>query len=133
MTNLCALLVARFPCLGLVASFSFFCFCACPLLLPYWLGSAGVGRLVTLDDGCVCCTINQSLVDSVLQLLSHQSVRPGKGGSDDDQGEGNGASERGFDHLILETSGVAEMEPVLNSLERHEQLAELTHIDSVLW
>jgi len=51
--------------------------------------------IVTLDNGCICCTINENLVDQVKRVV------------------GMGAVE----HLFIETSGVACPAPIVDSLE----------------
>eukprot|EP00457_Paulinella_chromatophora_P008052 gb/GEZN01008079.1/.p1 GENE.gb/GEZN01008079.1/~~gb/GEZN01008079.1/.p1 ORF type:complete len:469 (-),score=190.52 gb/GEZN01008079.1/:62-1324(-) len=66
--------------------------------------------VVTLDNGCICCTINEHLVEQVLQV-----VRKG-----------------GIDAIFLETSGVADVVPVLETFVQLPELCFSTHIDAVI-
>ena len=66
--------------------------------------------IVTLDNGCICCTINENLVSQVKRVVQLGTV----------------------DHLFIETSGLACPQPILDSLEVVESLAFVTHIDGVL-
>ena len=66
---------------------------------------------VQLANGCVCCTINGSLLDALSQLLA-------------DRG-------RSLDALVLETSGVADPEPILETL-RQPELAASVRLDAVV-
>lgn len=66
--------------------------------------------LVELSNGCICCTINESLVDAVLQVLN----RPEK-----------------VDYLIVETTGVADPLPIAWTFVSTD-LRDLTYLDSIL-
>ncbi|MEO0397648.1 MAG: GTP-binding protein [Cyanobacteria bacterium P01_A01_bin.137] len=66
--------------------------------------------MVELTNGCICCTINDSLVDSVYQVLERQDR---------------------IDYLVLETTGLADPLPILLTFVGTE-LRELTRLDSVL-
>jgi G3E family GTPase len=52
--------------------------------------------VVELTNGCICCTINDSLCNALQQLLQRR-----------DQ----------LDHLVLETSGVSEPGPVMQTIQ----------------
>lgn len=64
---------------------------------------------LTLSNGCICCSINDSFVAAVQKVL------------DKDQ----------FDYLVIETSGVADPVPVLNSLMVGD-LEEHVRVDGIL-
>ena len=66
--------------------------------------------MVELSNGCICCTINESLVDSVYEVLE----RPEK-----------------IDYLVIETTGVADPLPIMMTFVG-TSLKNLTRLDSVL-
>ncbi len=66
--------------------------------------------MIELSNGCICCTINDSLVDAVYNVLERQ--------------------ER-IDYLVVETTGVADPLPVALTFLGTE-LRDLTHLDSIL-
>jgi len=65
---------------------------------------------LTLSNGCICCSINESFVAAVQKILD---------------------KEEEFDYLVIETSGVADPVPVLNSLMAGE-LEEKVRVDGIL-
>ena len=78
--------------------------------------------LVAVDSGCICCTIRADLV----QTLSEAPWRHARGG------------ERWFDRVIIETTGVADPAPILQTIIGDEQVASryllagvLTAVDAV--
>jgi G3E family GTPase len=66
--------------------------------------------MVELSNGCICCTINDGLVDAVYQVLEK--------------------SDR-IDYLVVETTGVADPLPIILTFLGTE-LRDLTRLDSVL-
>ncbi|GAB0494635.1 hypothetical protein MMPV_005929 [Pyropia vietnamensis] len=68
------------------------------------------GDTLQLANGCICCSINEPFVAAVQKILDKE-----------DQ----------FDYLVIETSGVADPVPVLNSLMMGE-LEERVRIDGIL-
>jgi len=66
--------------------------------------------MVELDNGCICCTINDSLVDAVYRVLERESK---------------------VDYLVIETTGVADPLPIILTFLSTE-LKFLTRIDSVI-
>ncbi len=66
--------------------------------------------MLELSNGCICCTINDSLVDAVYNVLERQ--------------------ER-IDYLVVETTGVADPLPVALTFLGTE-LRDLTQLDSIL-
>ena len=78
--------------------------------------------LVAVNSGCICCTIRADLV----QTLSEAPWRYARGG------------ERWFDRVIIETTGVADPAPILQTIIGDEQVASryllarvLTAVDAV--
>lgn len=66
--------------------------------------------MVQLSNGCICCTINDSLVDAVYNVLE---------------------KEEPIDYLVIETTGVADPLPIILTFLTTE-LRELTRLDSIL-
>ncbi|MFN8746406.1 MAG: CobW family GTP-binding protein [Pseudanabaena sp.] len=66
--------------------------------------------MVELSNGCICCTINDSLVDAVYNVLERQ--------------------ER-IDYMVIETTGVADPLPIALKFLGTE-LKHLTRLDSIL-
>jgi G3E family GTPase len=67
-------------------------------------------NMVELNNGCICCTINNDLVDAVYKVLE----RPEK-----------------IDYLVVETTGLADPLPVALSFLGTE-LRDLTRLDSII-
>ncbi len=68
------------------------------------------GSMVELSNGCICCTINDDLVNAVNKILERQEE---------------------IDYLLVETSGLADPLPVaLTFLET--ELRDMTRLDSIV-
>lgn len=65
---------------------------------------------VELSNGCICCTINEGLVDAVYNVLE-------KGDR--------------LDYMVIETTGIADPLPIMLTFLGTE-LRDLTHLDSVI-
>lgn len=76
-----------------------------------WTSAIDEARVVTLDNGCICCEVNADLATQLQRIL--------RGSSD-------------VDFVVIETSGVCDPGPVITTLERIDGLAFRTHLDSVL-
>ncbi|GAB4336696.1 MAG: GTP-binding protein [Leptolyngbyaceae cyanobacterium] len=67
-------------------------------------------NMVQLGNGCICCTINQSLVHTVYEMVDrHESV----------------------DYIVVETTGIADPLPIMLSFVS-TKLRDVTRLDSVL-
>jgi G3E family GTPase len=66
--------------------------------------------MVELSNGCICCSINNDLVDAVFRVLERKPR---------------------IDHLVVETTGLADPLPVVLTFLRSE-FRELMRIDSVI-
>ncbi|AFZ03013.1 CobW family GTP-binding protein [Calothrix sp. PCC 6303] len=66
--------------------------------------------MVELTNGCICCTINDGLVDAVYRVLEREEK---------------------IDYLVIETTGVADPLPIILTFLGTE-LRDLTRLDSVL-
>ncbi|MDF5729596.1 MAG: GTP-binding protein [Rhizonema sp. PD38] len=67
-------------------------------------------NMVELSNGCICCTINNDLVDAVYKVLERQEK---------------------IDYLVVETTGLADPLPVAMTFLSPE-LRELTRLDSII-
>ncbi|XHX75893.1 MAG: CobW family GTP-binding protein [Stenomitos frigidus ULC029] len=67
-------------------------------------------NMVQLSNGCICCTINDNLVDAVFNILER---------------------EQPVDYLVIETTGVADPLPILLTFLSTE-LRDLTRLDAIL-
>ncbi|MBT9313225.1 CobW family GTP-binding protein [Leptothoe kymatousa] len=66
--------------------------------------------MVELSNGCICCTINDDLVDAVYRIMERQ-----------DQ----------VDYMVIETTGVADPVPIILTFLGTE-LRDLTRLDSII-
>jgi G3E family GTPase len=67
-------------------------------------------NMVQLANGCICCTINQSLVEAVLAIVNRVET---------------------VDYLVIETTGIADPLPIVRSFTT-TNLQQVTRLDSVL-
>jgi len=67
-------------------------------------------NMVELSNGCICCTINDSLVDAVYAVLEREEQ---------------------IDYLVVETTGLADPLPIVVTFLSTE-LKAFTHLDSVI-
>lgn len=67
-------------------------------------------NMIELGNGCICCTINDNLVDTVYQVLEREDK---------------------IDYLIIETTGVADPLPIILTFLSTE-LRFLTRVDSII-
>ncbi|MFM7447612.1 MAG: CobW family GTP-binding protein [Leptolyngbyaceae cyanobacterium] len=67
-------------------------------------------NMVQLGNGCICCTINQSLIDTVCELVNYGDA---------------------VDYIVIETTGIADPLPIMLSFISTE-LRDITYIDSIL-
>jgi G3E family GTPase len=66
--------------------------------------------MVELSNGCICCTINDSLIDAVYRVLERAEK---------------------VDYLVIETTGIADPLPIILTFVGTE-LRDLTRLDSIL-
>mgnify|MGYP000175808201 CR=1 FL=1 len=50
--------------------------------------------LVSLQNGCICCTLKADLIEQILELMKQQR----------------------FDYIVIEASGICEPEPIANTI-----------------
>jgi G3E family GTPase len=76
------------------------------------------GDPVVLDNGCICCNVSNGFIDAIRRILE---------------------SPRAPDYIIVETTGVADPKPVIDSIQETELRDEvyvdqvLTTVDSSAW
>src|SRR5689334_5835666 len=68
-----------------------------------------------MNNGCVCCTVRGDLIRVVQGLMKRQSAKTG----------------RGFDAIIVETTGLADPGPVAQTFFVDEDVRAKTQLDSV--
>ena len=73
-------------------------------------------RLALLDNGCICCTVRDDLVEALLRLIARAEA-----GEMPD-----------FRRVVIETTGLADPAPILHELMADERLAAAYRIDGVL-
>lgn len=73
-------------------------------------------RFALLDNGCVCCTVRDDLVETLLGLVA----RAGSGELPE------------FRRVVVETTGLADPAPILHALMAEPRLMEAYRIDGVL-
>ncbi|MBE9175334.1 GTP-binding protein [Synechocystis salina LEGE 06155] len=66
--------------------------------------------MVQLSNGCICCTINDGLVEAVYNVLEKNEL---------------------IDYLVIETTGIADPLPIMLTFLGTE-LRDFTHLDSVI-
>jgi G3E family GTPase len=67
--------------------------------------------ILQLNNGCICCTVRSDLTRAVANLL---------------------ASGRAIDHIVIETTGLADPAPVIQSFILDETLRSKTELDAVI-
>lgn len=72
--------------------------------------------LVPLQNGCICCTLKQSLIDQICELVGKQK----------------------FDHIVIEASGICEPVPIAQTIVaigdmcKQNHMPEICHLDAVV-
>lgn len=73
-------------------------------------------RFALLDNGCVCCTVRDDLVETLLNLVERA----------------RGGELPNFQRVVVETTGLADPAPILHALMAEERLGAAYRIDGVL-
>ena len=84
--------------------------------LDHLLVEATDGNVFEMSSGCLCCTIRGDLVDTLLDLTERRA---------------NGAV-KAFDRVVIETTGLADPAPVLQTLLGHPHLLQLYRLENVV-
>ncbi|MSU68634.1 MAG: GTP-binding protein [Opitutaceae bacterium] len=72
-------------------------------------GSGEAPRVVQLSNGCVCCSVKDELAETVAELCA--GGRGNRSGGEGESGRGSEGETAGavkFDHVLIETTGVAD-------------------------
>jgi len=72
--------------------------------------------LILMESGCLCCTIRGDLVDTLSDLIAKR-------------GDGELKS---FRRIVIETTGLADPAPILQSLIAHPDITEFYSVDGVV-
>lgn len=72
-------------------------------------------RIVQLDNGCLCCSVRGDLVDSLERIAA-----------------GRASGEFVFDHLVVETSGLADPGPVAQTFAADPQTSKRYVVESIV-
>lgn len=72
-------------------------------------------HIVQMSNGCICCTIREDLRSTLVNLVAQRK-----------------SGELVFDRIIIETTGVADPGPVIQTFFMDEEVAENYLIDSVI-
>jgi G3E family GTPase len=67
--------------------------------------------LITMDNGCVCCSVRGDLIRTLGQLES---------------------SRKKFHTILLETTGLADPAPIIYTIQTNPKISEHYHIDSII-
>jgi G3E family GTPase len=73
-------------------------------------------ELVVLASGCVCCTLRRDLVEQLTQLLEQRA---------------KGTVPR-FSRVVLETTGLADPAPIVQTLVSHATLRDQLYLDGIV-
>lgn len=68
-------------------------------------------EILEMNNGCICCTVRGDLIRIISKLLERRDC---------------------FDHLIIETTGLADPAPVIQSFFVDEILAKHTELDAII-
>ncbi|MDQ7988914.1 MAG: GTP-binding protein [Candidatus Dactylopiibacterium sp.] len=77
--------------------------------------SAQATRVVELSNGCICCSVRGELAEALLALAAQRE-----------------RGELAFDHLVIETTGLADPGPVIQTFFWEAGLREVFQLDAVI-
>ncbi len=83
------------------------------------LVASGEEHLVTLDNGCICCTVRNDLVETLTDLLKRRL-------------EMDGATKLEFDRIVIETTGLADPIPLVQTFMMDEVLMAAYEISAIV-
>ncbi len=79
----------------------------------------GEEHLVTLDNGCICCTVRNDLIETLTDLLKRRLQM-------------DGAAPLEFDRVVIETTGLADPIPLIQTFMLDEVLMTAYEISAVV-
>ncbi|KAJ4824820.1 hypothetical protein Tsubulata_049568 [Turnera subulata] len=74
--------------------------------------TAGAGEIMMLNNGCLCCTVRGDLVRMISELVSKKKGK--------------------FDHIVIETTGLANPAPIIQTFYSVEQVFDEVKLDGVV-
>ncbi|PSR96020.1 COBW domain-containing protein [Actinidia chinensis var. chinensis] len=74
--------------------------------------AAGAEDIVMLNNGCLCCTVRGDLVRMIAELVSKKKGR--------------------FDHIVIETTGLANPAPIIQTFYAEDQVFNEVKLDGVV-
>jgi G3E family GTPase len=83
------------------------------------LVASGEEYLVTLDNGCICCTVRNDLVETLTDLLKRRL-------------EMDGAKKIEFDRIVIETTGLADPIPLIQTFMLDEVLMAAYEVSAIV-
>lgn len=83
------------------------------------LVASGEEHLVTLDNGCICCTVRNDLVETLTDLLKRKL-------------EMDGAQKLEFDRVVIETTGLADPIPLIQTFMMDDVLMAAYEISAIV-
>ena len=69
-------------------------------------------EVIEMMNGCICCTVRKDLIDTVKNLMINKRDK--------------------FDHIIIETTGLADPAPVAQTFFVDDYMSELCRLDSII-
>lgn len=83
------------------------------------LVASGEEHLVTLDNGCICCTVRNDLVETLTDLMKRRL-------------EMGGAPKLEFDRIVIETTGLADPIPLIQTFMMDEVLMAAYEVSAIV-
>ncbi|MGI9515086.1 MAG: CobW family GTP-binding protein [Anderseniella sp.] len=84
--------------------------------LDHLLVETADSNVFEMSSGCLCCTIRGDLVDTLVDLMERRDA----------------GTIKAFDRVIIETTGLADPAPVLQTLMSHTELLQRYRLDGVV-
>ncbi|WP_411346537.1 CobW family GTP-binding protein [Paenibacillus sp. WLX1005] len=86
-------------------------------------------EIIEMNNGCICCTVRSDLVDIAVQLLHRKFGQLDEISNEEKQ---EAPSKGDFDRIVIETTGLADPGPVIQTFLAEELLAQFYKLDAVL-
>jgi len=80
-----------------------------------------VESVVTLDNGCLCCTVRDDLIKAMRDIIDKVEER-----------FKSGVKDAMLDGILIETTGMADPGPIINTFSKDEYIQKFCKIDGIL-
>lgn len=80
-----------------------------------------VESITVLDNGCLCCTVRDDLVKGLKEIVDKVEER-----------YANGTADAMLDGILIETTGMADPGPIINTFSKDETIQKYCKIDGIL-